>query len=173
MRVCVLTAHVLLQPRQQAESDCCCNVLPLQLDSLTRLSLQDCGCRSFAGLLGYLPSLEVLALPFNKLTSLEGLAQAAPGNKLAQLDVSFNNISAWSSSWLQDCTALTALDASCNHSTQPAELQPLVRCAAVQFQSMCHVAAAMPCLYSDWIACKGAICMTEPAVLCLPGQHPA
>lgn len=109
------------------------------LDSLTRLSLQDCGCRNFVGLLGHLPSLVVLDLPFNKLSSLDGLAQAAPGNKLAQLDVSHNNISTWSSTWLQDCTALTALDASCNHSTQPADLQPLVRCA-----DMCD-SKHMPC----------------------------
>lgn len=131
--------HVLVQRRRQAESNFCYNVLPLQLDSLTRLSLQDCGCRSFVGLLGYLPSLVVLALPFNKLSSLEGLAQAAPGNKLAELDVSHNNISAWSGTWLQDCTALTALDASCNHSTQPADLRPLVRCA-----DMCD-SKHMPC----------------------------
>jgi Leucine-rich repeat (LRR) protein len=98
----------------------------LQLDALTRLSLQDCGCSIVSSLLRHLPNLVVLALPFNKLTSLEGLAQSAPGNKLAELDVSHNILSTWSNSWLADCNALTSLDAACNNIEQPADLKPLV-----------------------------------------------
>lgn len=101
----------------------------LQLSALTRLSLQDCGCSSFAGLLCHLPNLAVLALPFNSITSLVGLAQPTTGSKLAVLDVSHNSIATWACSWLQDCTALTALDASCNKIGQPADLQALSRYA--------------------------------------------
>jgi Leucine-rich repeat (LRR) protein len=99
----------------------CC----LQLQSLTRLSLQDCGCSSFHGLLSHLPSLQELALPFNKLTSLQGLDNAAEGNRLLVLDVSHNSISAWDSTWLAGCSALTSLDLACNSITQPADLQTL------------------------------------------------
>jgi Leucine-rich repeat (LRR) protein len=99
----------------------------VQLDALTHLALQDCGCSSFASLLRHLPNLVVLALPFNKLTSLTGLAQSAPGNRLAELDVSHNNLSTWSSSWLADCSALTLLDAACNNIQQPTDLKPLVK----------------------------------------------
>jgi Leucine-rich repeat (LRR) protein len=107
----------------------CCHFfrVSLQLSVLTRLSLQDCGCSSFAGLLCHLPNLVALALPFNSTTSLEGLAQSATGNKLAVLDVSHNSIRTWAGSWLQGCTALTALDASCNKIAQPADLQALSR----------------------------------------------
>lgn len=104
-----------------------CPLCCLQLHTLTRLSLQDCGLSTFAGLLAHLPSLSVLALPCNSITSLDGLTQSAAGNCLAELDVSHNQISTWSHSWLEGCTALTALDASCNASTQPEDVQPLVR----------------------------------------------
>jgi Leucine-rich repeat (LRR) protein len=107
-----------------------CTALPVllsQLHTLTQLYLQDCGLSSFAGLLRHLPSLSVLALPFNHITSLAGLADGAASNALAELDVSHNQIGLWSESWLADCTALTALDASCNVSTQPGDLQPVVR----------------------------------------------
>lgn len=104
-------------------------LVTLQLQGLTRLCLPDCGCSHFAGLLSHLPSLVVLALPFNKITSLEGLAVAAPTHKLAELDVSHNRISSWSSAWLSGCVALTTLDASFNATTQPTELLGLTRCA--------------------------------------------
>jgi len=105
----------------------CCVCVCLQVSCVTRLVLQDCGCPSLQGLLSHLPSLAVLAMPFNKLTSLDSLSMAAGSSSLVELDVSHNLIGSWQSRWLEGCHALTSLDASFNIIAQPADLRALAR----------------------------------------------
>lgn len=117
-----------LHGRQSGLSNAdCWPCVCLQVSCVTRLVLQDCGCPSLQGLLSHLPSLAVLALPFNKLTSLDGLSTAAGSSSLVELDVSHNLLGSWQSRWLEGCNALTSLDASFNIIAQPADLQALAR----------------------------------------------
>jgi Leucine-rich repeat (LRR) protein len=118
----------------------------LQLASLTKLSLHNCGLCKLESL-PYLPNLTSLDASFNQLTRLEGLgsshSQGVHGSsssqsndiaevtrgwgKLAELDVSHNSISTLQGSCLAGLRGLTALDLSFNNLASPADLGSLSR----------------------------------------------
>jgi Leucine-rich repeat (LRR) protein len=103
---------------------------------LTCLSLHHCGITSLQGLLSLLPALTSLTLTFLRLPGLDNLLtsgnnnqhlQQGCGRHLTFLDVSYNCINTWSSSWLAALPKLAVLDASYNQLADLEHLDQLCR----------------------------------------------